>query len=281
MEESKYIGMNFTSNKGEVFSIIKYDSSYKVTIEFKSNGYRKVITLSQARAGSVRNTLKVETDKIDKKYESQRVNKEKSIVRALVKDYEKNYINTIKENIEIPPIEYDKDEYPMYYSRWRGLFDRCHGKNRLKLKNISYRSCSICKEWHNFQNFAKWCNDNNLCNGMCVDKDILIKGNKIYSPDTCIVIPDEINSRTNYNTPIRKSLMGTEKIALKNGYKYIAKFQRDGKKIESKRFETELEAHKFWATSKKQHLMDVTEPFRYAMTDKAYKAVCDFSFLQI
>jgi hypothetical protein len=61
----------------------------------------------------------------------------------------------------------------------------------------SYASCYVCDEWKNFQNFAEWYDKNyyEICNEtMCIDKDILSKGNKIYSPKTCVFVPQPINS---------------------------------------------------------------------------------------
>ena len=61
---------------------------------------------------------------------------------------------------------------------------------------LTYKDCYVCDEWLNFQNFAKWYEDNYYeCNGeeMSLDKDILIKGNKIYSPNTCVFTPQRIN----------------------------------------------------------------------------------------
>ena len=81
------------------------------------------------------------------------------------------------------------------YRDWVDMIQRCYDPYRLN-KYPTYRDCFVCEEWHCFQNFAKWYEENYYeCNGekMCLDKDILIKGNKIYSPETCIFVPDRIN----------------------------------------------------------------------------------------
>lgn len=77
------------------------------------------------------------------------------------------------------------------YQRWVSMIERCYSEKSL-IKRPSYIDCSVAPEWHNFQNFAEWYylhynNDYQL------DKDILVKGNKIYSPDTCCFVPKEIN----------------------------------------------------------------------------------------
>ena len=61
----------------------------------------------------------------------------------------------------------------------------------------SYKDCYVCDEWHNYQNFAYWYNNEYYhCNDerMEIDKDILCKRNKLYSPETCIFVPQRINS---------------------------------------------------------------------------------------
>jgi len=82
------------------------------------------------------------------------------------------------------------------YVKWRNMVDRCYNK-KIQETNPSYKDCSVCDEWHNFQNFAKWYKDNYYQiegQKMQLDKDILIKGNKIYSPVTCCFVPKDINN---------------------------------------------------------------------------------------
>ena len=79
--------------------------------------------------------------------------------------------------------------------KWMSMLIRCYDKEFHK-KEPTYTDCEICKEWLNYQNFAEWFYKNyyEISNEkMCLDKDILIKGNKIYSPQTCIFVPDRIN----------------------------------------------------------------------------------------
>ncbi len=75
---------------------------------------------------------------------------------------------------------------------WRGIISRGYD-DKFKKTHPSYIGCSVASEWHNFQNFAKWY-DENYIEGYELDKDILIKGNKLYSPDTCVFVPPYINT---------------------------------------------------------------------------------------
>lgn len=82
------------------------------------------------------------------------------------------------------------------YNAWRSMLQRCYDEKFHK-KRPTYKGCKMCDDWHNFQNFGKWYYDNYYeieGQKMCLDKDILLKGNKIYSPETCIFVPNNINT---------------------------------------------------------------------------------------
>jgi hypothetical protein len=83
-----------------------------------------------------------------------------------------------------------------HYVAWASILCRCYYEKNRHL-NSSYEGCGTIKEWHNLQYFSEWYYDNiyDVGNGerMHVDKDILFNGNKLYSPDTCIIVPQKIN----------------------------------------------------------------------------------------
>ncbi len=82
------------------------------------------------------------------------------------------------------------------YRAWYDMLRRCYDSKHHE-KYPTYKNCKVCDEWLNFQNFAKWYYDNYYeIEGeiMCLDKDILVKGNKMYSPKTCIFVPHNINT---------------------------------------------------------------------------------------
>ena len=91
---------------------------------------------------------------------------------------------------------YDKKDYPYIYEKWHNMLKRCYEAYVLN-KYSTYRDCTVCDEWLCFQNFAQWWEENYYeieGERMCLDKDILIKSNKIYSPETCLIVPQRINT---------------------------------------------------------------------------------------
>jgi hypothetical protein len=83
-----------------------------------------------------------------------------------------------------------------YYNVWKNMLQRCYD-NKHSIKYPTYKDVTVCEDWHNFQNFAAWYERNYYkIDGerMELDKDILVKGNKIYSPETCIFVPHRVNT---------------------------------------------------------------------------------------
>ena len=82
------------------------------------------------------------------------------------------------------------------YNTWHGMLRRCYDP-KLQEKYPTYKDCEVSTEWLNFQTFSHWYENNYYeipGEVMCLDKDILYKGNKIYSRSTCCFVPDRINS---------------------------------------------------------------------------------------
>ena len=69
---------------------------------------------------------------------------------------------------------------------------RCNHPSALK-KRPEYLNVDICEEWHSFMSFRKWWSENNI-DGYHLDKDLIIAGNKEYSPYACVFIPNWLNT---------------------------------------------------------------------------------------
>lgn len=81
------------------------------------------------------------------------------------------------------------------YDVWHDMLRRCYDIKNV-YNNPTYVDCYVCDEWQNYQNFANWYYTNyyEYNETIHLDKDILYKGNKIYSPETCVLVPARINS---------------------------------------------------------------------------------------
>lgn len=79
-----------------------------------------------------------------------------------------------------------------FYSFWTEMLRRVYSK-KMHAKYPNYEQCTLVDEWHVFSNFRKWA-IGQPWEGNQLDKDILKQGNKLYSPDTCIFIPQNLNT---------------------------------------------------------------------------------------
>ena len=82
------------------------------------------------------------------------------------------------------------------YVAWSKMLQRCYSSSFHKIRP-TYVDCTVCEEWLNFQTFSDWYFKNYYqIDGqiMCLDKDILVSGNRVYSPQTCIFAPISVNT---------------------------------------------------------------------------------------
>lgn len=171
--------------------------------------------------------------------------------------------------------KYTTDGDNVYMARsWRAVIRRCYSEKQLK-KNPTYGNCVIAEEWECFQNFSAWYEDNwkPHMKGWDLDKDILFKGNKIYSPDTCCFVPHEINSLFILRGSKRgKYPLGVMKV--KN--KFRARISKGCEPIESGVFDTIEEAFQAYKTEKETYIQELANKYKPLLTNRTFQALINY-----
>ena len=93
------------------------------------------------------------------------------------------------------------------YKIWHAMIQRCYDAKHLE-RMPHYEGSSVCEEWKILSNFKKWFDDpnNGYVKGYFLDKDVRVKGNKVYSPETCCFLPPKISSITTQSNALRGAL---------------------------------------------------------------------------
>lgn len=71
------------------------------------------------------------------------------------------------------------------------MLTRCYSDEYSK-RHKSYLQCTVCSEWLTFSKFKAWM-ELQAWEGKQLDKDVLLGGNKLYSPETCVFISKNVN----------------------------------------------------------------------------------------
>lgn len=165
------------------------------------------------------------------------------------------------------------DSKSVAYRRWQCMIKRCYGIKEQQ-KHPTYKDCFVCEEWHLYSNFKKWFEDpeNGYQDGYQLDKDILVKGNKVYSPQTCCFVPQRIN------TIVCKSRRGVLGVSINKNGLIVATLGKQGKSCHLGSYKSIEEAFETYKREKEKHIMEVaTEYFsRGQITEKVYNALMNY-----
>lgn len=93
--------------------------------------------------------------------------------------------------IDVDYVTHTKHGICPHFIRWRNMLDRCYNSSPTT-RNNSYANCEVCSEWLSLNAFKKWIISQDWHNKH-LDKDLLVKGNKVYRPDRCLLIDKELN----------------------------------------------------------------------------------------
>jgi hypothetical protein len=138
-----------------------------------------------------------------------------------------------------------------FYVKWVHMLERCYCE-KFHAKNQSYADCAVCDEWMIFSNFKEWMVEQEW-EGMSLDKDLISKGNKIYSPDKCMFVSKEVNS-------ILSKFSGTHQPkGISFSYsRYAVQCSVDGVNSEYGRYKTREEAENRYAEVKAEAVTELS-----------------------
>lgn len=227
---------------GSIMTIIKYKNNKDIIVQFE-NGYKTKVCYSDFKKGLVKNPY------------------DKTV-------YNIGYLGEGKYKTR------ENSKHTIQNKYWMNMLNRCYCKE-YKIKQPTYKNVICCNEWHNFQNFGKWFDENYYTinnERMALDKDILYKGNKIYSPNTCIFVPQRINSLFVKNNKDRgKYPIGVSYNKSRN--KYFVQCSDKKKSNFLGRYETVEEAFNTYKHFKEQYIKQVADEYKDKIPKKLYDAM--------
>ena len=168
---------------------------------------------------------------------------------------------------------WENGKHTKYYDIWHDMIKRCYSDKYHK-RETSYIDVNVCEEWHNFQNFAEWCEENYYeveGERIHLDKDILNHGNKIYSPSTCIFVPQRINALFIKSKKIRGDLpIG---VSLNKNTIRVHCSDINNKPIDLGSYDTPEEAFLVYKQYKEKIIKQVADEYKPYIPKELYEAM--------
>ena len=239
-----------SKNFGE-FKILKYNDNRNVDIQFINTGFETTVQLVRVKSGEIKDPYMPSVFGIGvlgAKYPS-RVN------GVLTKEY----------------------------VLWQSMLQRCYSDtdvcSAFKKKNPTYEGCKVSENFKSYEYFYEWCHkqigfDNE---GWQLDKDLLVKGNKVYSEDYCVFIPKNINLLLVKSEASRgEHLIGVSWCKRDKVFRAMV-CKNKGKPKSLGCFNTELEAFNAYKKAKESFIKEQAEKWKGKIDDRAYEALMNYT----
>ena len=166
---------------------------------------------------------------------------------------------------------------PKEYSIWNGIRQRCYNENT-RDKLPSYKDVEMSENFKFYSYFKEWCNQQVGFNedGWQLDKDILSKGVKLYSEDTCCFVPAEINCALPNNKKVRGAFpQGVIYNSTKTRYR--ARIQRGDKWESLGTYDTPEEAFYAYKPVKEAHIKSLAEKWKDKIDHRVYESLMNWT----
>ena len=239
------VGKVYKSKSSGDFKILKYNGSKDVEIQFLKTGFESTVQLVQVKSGNVKDPYSPSVYSI-------------GILGA-------KYLITVN--------GVKTKEYGIWYS----MLTRCYSDANKK-KYPTYEGCEVSDNFKSYEYFYEWCHSQIGFGNQDwhLDKDLLIKGNKVYSEYSCVFIPTEINSLLVKRENMRgKYLIGVS--WSKTNKAFMAQVRKNkGKSEHLGFFNTELEAFNAYKQAKESFIKEQAEKYKSQIDERAYNALMKY-----
>ena len=239
------VGVVCKSNLSGDFKILKYNDNRNVEVRFLKTGYEATVELVQVKRGNVKDPYL------------------QSVcgVGILGTKYPSRVNGVITK------------EYDLWYSMLR----RCYSDSSKK-KNPTYEGCKVSENFLHYEYFYEWCHSQiGFSNkDWQLDKDLLAKGNKIYSESTCVFIPSDINLLLTKSTASRgEYLIGVSWCKTNKAFKARVR-KNKGKQEYLGLFNTEIEAFNAYKQAKENYIKELANKCGDKIDPRAYNALMKY-----
>ena len=239
------VGKVCKSKSSGDFKILKCNGAKNVEIQFSQTGYKTTVPLGSIRNGYVKDPY-------------------------LPSVYGVGILGT-KYPTAINGVQTKE------YNLWQHMLKRCYS-DKYQKKYPTYKGCEVSDKLKSYEYFYEWCNKQiGFSNrGWHLDKDLLIKGNKVYSESTCVFIPQEINTVLIKSTASRgEHLIGVCWSKTANAFKAQVN-KGKGKPEWLGSFKTELEAFNAYKKAKEVFVKEQAEKWKSQIDERAYNALMNY-----
>ena len=228
------------------FKILKYNDARNVEIQFINTGYETTVQLGNIKSGEIKDPYVPSVHGIG--------------------------VTGAKCPTKINGVQTKE------YVLWADMLRRCYS-DTFKKRHPTYEGCEVSDNFKYYEYFYEWCHKQiGFGNkGWHLDKDLLIKGNKVYSEDSCIFIPKEVNSLLVKSEVSRgEYLIGVYWCKTKNAFKaQVGK--NKGKQEHLGSFKTEIEAFNAYKVAKEAFIKEQANKWKGKIDGRAYEALMKYT----
>jgi hypothetical protein len=240
------VGKVFKSSNSGDFKIVNYNDYGNVEIQFLKTGFETVAQLGHIRNGNVKDPHSPSVFGV-----------------GVVGTKHPSMINGVQTK---------------EYELWKSMLRRCYS-DKYQKKYPTYEGCEVSNNLKSYEYFYEWCNKQiGFGNqGFQLDKDLLTKGNKVYSEDSCVFLPKEINILLTKSTSSRgEHLIGV--CWHKARKAFMAQVGKGkGKLKHLGYFTNEIEAYNTYKQAKEVFVKAQANEWKGKIDERAYNALMNYT----